>query len=428
MSNWLLGKEIPYFKPLRSEFSKDYLNQLDLSDKIIQEGWRKEEVINMILDKGFLDPNYPNHIRTSLYLITVENFMVTALEKINSIKAIKKEVLPTFFKDFIKNNQLNISNFKRENGFNMKWILEDLEDAAFVEKVSELYLFETHYFIYKIDKSFKLQSLIYKANDLEVNKLSWIPDGVQLSFKGEDVILQEYHAQWLSFLNIQEEVYLNMEYVENTPNKTKNIIEFLNGDWMVSPKVWKSLNANGPEKNFLLNLFFEDWNYNAYLIEQNGTHWKLKGWRFTYYWDGKILTHVKTANDVPIQKISVENGYLALNNVHKTKIGISSPELITDLVEGNFINMLPRESLDVLDFHPHATQRYEERIDIEKYTEDMIKEVVDNSYRSGIVVSGAHTNERRKIEADRYGYILSNNLVISVWDKKSNKKKKKRFY
>lgn len=428
MSNWILGKEIPYFKPLRSEFSKDYLNQLELSDKIIQEGWKKEDIINMILDKGFLDPNYPHYIRTSLYIITVENFMVTGLDKISNIKVIKKEVLPTFFKDFIKNNQLDISKFKRENGFDMKWILEDLEDAAFIKKEEELYLFETYYFIYKIDKRYKLQFIYFKDNELAIKKIDWLQKGVHIFFENKDVIIEEYYAQWLSFLTIQKEIYLNIEYVKDTPNKTKGIVEFLNGDWMVSPKVWKSLNTKGPEKNFLMNLFFEDWNYNSYLIYQNGSQWKVKGWRFTYYWDGKILTHVKTSNDVPIQKIAVEDNYLVLNNIHKTKIGISSPELITDLVEGNFINMLPRNSLDVLDFHPHATQRYEERIDIEKYTEDMIKEVVDNSYRSGIVVSGAHTNERRKIEADRYGYILSNNLVISVWDKKSNKKKRKRTY
>lgn len=428
MSNWLLGKEIPYFKPLRSEFSKEYLEQLSLTEQVISEGWNKGEIINMVLEKGFLDPNFPDHIRTSLYLITIENFVVTHVDKINNVKVVKKEVLPTFFKDFIKNNTFNISRFKRENGFNVEWILEDLEDAAFLRKEQELFLFKTLYFIYKIDKNYQLHEIVYHKNNLVVEKISWIPKGIIINFKESTIKIEEYYAQWLSFLNTQNENFPNLEFIEDTPNKVTNVVEFLNGDWMVSPKVWNDLNAHGKEKDFLLNLFFEDWNYNSYLMDMNGNQWKLKGWRFTYYWNGKILTHVRTANDKTVQKIIVENDYLVLNSHHKTTIHSPSPLLITDLVEGNYINMLPRESLDVLDFHPHATQRYEERIDIEKYTDAMIKEVVDNSYRSGIVVSGAHTNERRKIEADRYGYILSNNLVISVWDKKSNKKKKRKYY
>jgi hypothetical protein len=86
--------------------------------------------------------------------------------------------------------------------------------------------------------------------------------------------------------------------------------------------------------------------------------------------------------------------------------------------------MLPRKNLSTIQLHPHAIQRYEERIDEHSYLYTMLQDILNNVYLYGKVVSGAHNEERRKIETERYGYVLSDELVISVWDKKNAKKKK----
>lgn len=426
MSNWILGREVPYFKPIRNEFTREFLNKLEIETYLKEEGWTKDSIIDQIMTRGFLDPNFPNYIRTATHLISIDQFIIKSVEKISGKSKERKEVIPTFFADYIKNNNLFIHEKVQIEGVSIDWVLEDLwVEGRLKEKIQENFIFNTRYFSYTLSRDYQvlnireidseddIASIIWNENNMTVHSLTKIN-----SYNGS-------YIDWLRFLNYNKE--LLWPNFKSYPYKVDDIVDNLTTNWVIHPKVWKSLGVDTQEgQELYLHLFKEDWRHNALITHQKGSMCVMTGWRFTYSWDGFILESILAPNKDSIQKITLQDTELIINSKHKTSLTVPTPLLITDLVEGNYIRMLPKSSLGVLEFHEHAIQRYEERIDDKQYLCNMIQDVLENSYRSGIVVSGAHTNERRKVEADRYGYILSNQLVISVWDKTSNKKKKRK--
>lgn len=424
MKSWLFGKEIPYFKPLRHELDSEILEKIEISQELILEGWTKESTLQLINRKGFLDPHYPNYIRTSEYLITIQHYLVEKIELINSQTKELKERLPIFYNDFIKNNTLTISDEFNKKGIMSSWVYEDLKlEGKFVKKEDNHFFFDTPHFHYEINGSFELINVFDRIENQSITRIEWNKTNCEVFTGSTGHVYENDYMDWLVFLN----TYQNFMWspITEYPHKVNNRIDDLNSNWVVNPKVWKCLKVTSKEeKEVLLDLFKEDWRENAYIVTQKGQICEVSGWRFFYIWDGFILDSVLTSSGKQIENIKISDSCVLLNGEHYTTLEYKSPRLITDLLEGNLVCMLPRKNLSTIQLHPHAIQRYEERIDEHSYLYTMLQDILNNVYLYGKVVSGAHNEERRKIETERYGYVLSDELVISVWDKKNAKKKK----
>lgn len=424
MKTWIFGKEIPYFKPLRHELTDDILKKIEISQDLADAGWTKTTLLELLNKKAFLDPHYPNYIRTSDQLITIQHYLVEKIDSIHTQTKELKERLPIFYNDFIKTNTLILSDEWKERGASPLWVIPDLRaEGTFIEKKGEVYCFETRHFIYDINKNFEVIAILVKSTKSPIKTIHWQRESCCIETDLEQLILCDDYTDWLLCLLHQKENPWTC--FKSLPEKIGDKVEQLQGQWVINPKIWKELSISSlEEQNYFVTLFKSDWTNNAFALhnKQGLSHWV--GWRFRYIWDGFILDTIETPDGKKIQSVERKEGFLFLNDHYSTAITKPSPEVITDLTVGNLTRMIPEESLSGIELHPHAVQRYEERINEHSYLHVMLRDILKNAYNLGEVVNGAHNDDRRKIETDRYGYVISNELVISVWDKKNTKRKK----
>lgn len=425
MKVWLFGKEIPYFKPLRHEIDAAIKNKIEVSQELLNQGWTKENTIQLIMKKGFLDPNYPNYIRTAEYLITIQQFTVEKIEPINSQSKELKERLPVFYIDFAQNQSLVVNSTFANKGMFPLWVEEDLKaDGKFLKKQDDIFYFSTRFFVYKISNDYELMEILEKETMEKIEEIRWFEDRAEIIINSQTIHLNNDYIQWLCFLIFSYDYTWSLS--DKIPDKITNRIDELSLNWVIHPNVWKTLQVKSEEeKGFFLELFLSDWRKNAFIISQRDRKCEVVGWRFSYEWDGFILKSIYTPAKKVISTIEIKNNLLVLNQQVCTSLLKDRPEDITDLVEGNLVCMLTMKRLQQLTLHPHAIQRYEERIEENSLTFLMLQDIIYNVYHFAIVVDGAHTDERRKVETDRYGYVISDTMVISVWDKQNSKKKKK---
>lgn len=424
MKSWLFGKEIPYFKPLRHELTEDILQKIEISEELTHAGWTKNSVLDLLNKKSFLDPHYPDYIRTSDHLITVQHYLVEKIDSIHTQTKELKERLPIFYNDFIKNNTLIISDEWKERGASPLWVLPDLkEEGKFTTKIAELYRFETRHFIYDIAKNFTLVNVLYKKKRGVAEKIEWQEGQCLVTTASGNYSFRDGYTDWLLHLTMKREN--PWTHFSNFPEKIGDKAGILETQLIINPKVWRELKVTtGSDIDFFISLFKSDWENNAFAVSEKDGCYTWVGWRFRYIWNGYILETVQTPSGSSIQSYEIKDGALHLNKNYSTELSKVSPEQITDLTVGNLTQMIPEESLNEIALHPHAVMRYEERINEHSYLSVMLKDILQNAYHFGEVVSGAHNEDRRKIETERYGYVISNELVISVWDKKNPKRKK----
>lgn len=424
MKTWLFGKEIPYFKPLRHELTDDILQKIEISQELTNAGWTKNSVLELINKKSFLDPHYPDYIRTSDHLITVQHYLVEKIDSIHTQTKELKERLPIFYNDFIKKNALTISDEWKEKGASPLWVLPDLKaEGKFITKIAELYRFETRHFIYDITKKFTLVNVLYKKKRVTAENIEWREGLFVVTTGYGDYSFRDGYTDWLFYLTQKREnPWTNFG---SLPEKIAHQAEKLEYRLIINPKIWKELKiTKEADMDFFINLFKSDWKNNSFAVAEKDGCSIWAGWRFRYTWDGFILEGVQTPCGNTIQSYEINGNGLYLNKSYSSDLSKVSPEVITDLTVGNLTQMIPEDSLQGIELHPHAILRYEERINEHSYLSVMLQDILKNAYHFGEVVNGAHHEDRRKIETERYGYVISNELVISVWDKLNPKRKK----
>ena len=420
---YFLGQKIDYFKPLRHCFDKKTLDKIEPSEEVQAMGWDKKRVIELIAYKGFIDPNYPNQIRTPDLLITLDKFTVSRIDSIHQPKMEVVEKVPVFYRDFAQQNRLTTTRKDRPEAC-VGWAEQDLmSNGVFVRKEGNNYFFQTDNFLFEVSHEVVLENL-YLKDGRKITTINWTEEGCDIYTSKEKTTLTNEHIRWISFYvrNYDRLIPENVALHSKVPRSW-----FADStSWTIHPSIWPQLEIEEEaQKDRLTQIWMEDIRSNGIVSARCGRSTKILGWRFLYVWDGFVLQEVKTPDDRVISDISFEGEGLLLNCQHRTSLTKSSPDCVTELVTGNKVSILPEEVVSRLTLHPHAIQRYEQRIDEHSVLSLILEDITQSVYHDSFVVEGAHNDERRKVETDRYGYVISDDMVISVWDKVFNRKKSK---
>lgn len=426
MKSWFLGKEVPYFKPLKSELDKKDIYQLKISSSI--ESVNEEEIYSNLYNKGFLDPNFPNYIRTSSQLFYIDNLEIKAIFNTKEIKNFddlpKKEVLPSHFVDFIKENKL-ISNVERE-GFSIYWMEEDLRYTGVFKskKGNDSFIFETEYFIYEISDKYEIIDILHKRNNISITAIKWSGNLAIMELIDSTIIQVEgVYAEWIYNLVSLEQEKAPKVLTAAPINESGGIYDE-HIRYNFHPEIINVFKLDSERELLFKELIEEDIQRNGIVEESHSGKFLIKGWKFRYIWSKGVLETIELPAKTKVQEVSWLEDLIVINKKVEIPRNQATPLKITDLYVGNRVSILPENSLNFLEFHPHAVQRYTQRIDSKAFLSQMLKDVIYNSYYYGEVVEGAHTSDRRKVETNQFGYVISDDLVISVWDKLSSKRKK----
>ena len=427
MKGWFLGEEVESFKPLRHVLRPYVLDKITIKEEI-------KKLINLedIKRKGFIDPNYPNKIRIEEKIIEMEEYEVSHIFPLDksSIEQGKEDIVKSkYFKEFAKDRSLSLGDkYKDRKGFNLSWIQDDLkEKGVFLKSNGENLIFKTLYFSYEIDKDFFIQNILFEED--EVKEIQWKDDTCGIIFEDNTInTIKGEYIPWFSYLNSGNKI--SWYYYANVGERVWDFISSIEYKIIIHPKVWEVFrNICDKDETYLKKLWMDDLKLNGVfyrLLNSKTNDCIINGWRFMYVWDGIILKEVLTPEGKSVNSLVTDNQYLYVNKVLKTELKKDKPQEITDLIPGNFMSMIPRNRLNRLEILPHATQRYEQRVDETAYMCEISPQIHSDIYSYGIVVDGAHTTERRKVETKKFGYILSNSLIVSVWRKSGYKKRKKK--
>lgn len=441
MKMWLFGKEVECFKPLRKVLDPNTLSKIEVDEKLILEGWTVEKIQDLLSFQGFLDPQYPNHVRTTSQILTFEGLNVIKIQEIkeykqqleNNLIAANEGNLYTFFVDFSKNKPISIQNHLNDKtGIELDWIEEDLKaTGTFIEKEENIYKFNTDYFHYKVTDKLEVVSVSWKESNAEISKIEWFENKVLVYIKEEIYEFSNDYFRWLTRIMDDNHFCWVNPFEQNEDERSfiraGRYADGISDRWVEHPNIWDKLNINKEsDKQFLRNLWQDDWKINGvYLSYENG-RCVILGWRFLYVWEGLVLKEVLLPNEDAIHNLKIKEDEIIVNNNMSQTLLKNKPERVVDLIEGNAICILPRMTITALELHDHAIRRYEERVK-DDYLCIMMDKMLTDIYEKGRVVEGAHTEKRRKVETGKYGYVISDTYVISVWDKTKqvNQPKKK---
>ena len=172
--------------------------------------------------------------------------------------------------------------------------------------------------------------------------------------------------------------------------------------------------------DFWMQIWYPDYTENGIIVEE-GTVKHCEAWRFHYTLEGNCLTDVKMPNGDKVRGFEILDDHPRMNGTYETRLSQTRPTRIPDLIEGNRVSLLSWESFSDMEMHAHSIYRYERRIAERKVSEADIptisKEMIETLYHQGIVVEGAHSKKRRKIETDALGFVITDGLIISLWNK-----------
>jgi len=421
MKGWFLGEEVVCFKPLRHILKRQILDKIKISEEL-----ETEIDIEEIKFKGFVDPLYPNKIRIADKIMELENYVIVNIYDLAHVKndlSLLNENNIEYFKEFANDRSLSLSDeYKDSEGINLSWIEEDLkEKGRFVYCEGEDLVFNTLYFSYKINKNLKIKDILF--NDKKVLSIEWNNELCNINLNDRtNVLLEGDYVAWLSYLNKEQKI--SWYYYADIGEKIADFFSSVQDKIIIHPKIWNDLlSISNKDKTYLKELWIKDLTNNG-MFQSFEEDCIVIGWRFMYVWDGILLKKILTPEGKEIESIYVDEKYLYLNKELKTPLEKEKPSKITDLIPGNFVSMIPKNKLHLLDILPHATQRYEQRVDETAYICQITAEIHSDVYNNGKIVEGAHTSDRRKIETKYFGYILSDKAIISVWRKAGHKKKK----
>lgn len=418
MKIWFLDQEIEAFRPLRHVLNPNTFKKITVSNKLIQNGFNETELLNEIYYKGFVMPDHIDYIVVNEKAYHIKNNTIIDVILLKSLsKKPKQQNDLISYKEFVNKKLVTISNKLKIDGMDSKTINEDLKAKAVpISTSDDVHVFETIYFIYNITKRLEVINIKYKENNEDVLSFLWSENGVQIRLKSKTINIDEYYAKWLSYISMKK--YNNWYYDYKPFQSIKEIIPSIQDKWIVHPNIWDNLKINSGEmKQKYIDLWQKDLTYNAMFISHSNGRCKISGWKFNYVWDGIILIDILLPNNATIYSVELKENSLNINNSITLSVSQLKPKKITDLLVGNKINLLPRSLIYSLQIHEHAITRYGQRIDDEAYLCEMTSDIYEDLYNYGIVIEGAHIEERRKIASKNYGYALNDEFVISVWNK-----------
>lgn len=421
MKGWFLGEEVVCFKPLRHILKRQILDKIKISEEL-----ETEIDIEEIKFKGFVDPLYPNKIRIADKIMELEDYVIVNIYDLAHVKndlSLLNENNIEYFKEFANDRSLSLSDeYKERVGFDLTWIEEDLkEKGRFVYCEGEDLVFNTFYFSYKMSNDLLIKEVL--LNNKEIQFIEWNNNRCDVYLEDKTIItLESDYIAWLNYLNHKQKIL--WYYYSDEGEKVADFFSSVQDKIIIHPKIWNDLlSISNKDKTYLKELWIKDLTNNG-MFQSFEEDCIVIGWRFMYVWDGILLKKILTPEGKEIESIYVDEKYLYLNKELKTPLEKEKPSKITDLIPGNFVSMIPKNKLHLLDILPHATQRYEQRVDETAYICQITSEIHSDVYYNGKVVEGAHTSDRRKIETKYFGYILSDKAIISVWRKAGHKKKK----
>lgn len=392
MTERLFGYVVQPFSPLSSQLPNTVYEEVEVTS---DSPYSKEWIVSVMKKQSFYDPRFTGCVRTPKWVIEFDGVCAVQVTNMESYKPRvknKRQIYRTYA-DYEQRFPLRPENDME------RLLLLDVRHTGVYD--GEDGRFKTEMLRYQFEEG-TLRKVYFE--DMEVGEVDADNEGVTILLKdGQRKDIRTPYSLWWAMewrkqneSCFQPEFFIHANVLRAFGIKTKACYDF----WMT---IW-----------------YPDYTENGVVTEEGDVK-RCEAWRFQYTLEGNCLMDVKMPNGDEIRCFEILDDHLRMNGSYETKISKVRPERIPDLIEGNRVSLLSWDSFSDMEMHAHSIYRYERRVADRKVSESDIptisKEMIETLYHQGVVVEGAHSKKRRKIETDTLGFVITDGLIISLWTK-----------